>query len=109
MRCANPKCNAAMMDTVGGTMTMLELELPPEARIERSEWGFPVLCVPAKYFWLCEECSRLYLIRRWTKAGLFLEPRLAEVSRREVLRAVSHKLPAGSHDARHDTEIARIA
>lgn len=109
MRCANPKCNAAMMEAAGGTMTMLELELPPEARIERSEWGFPILCVPAKYFWLCEECSRLYLIRRWTTAGLLLHPRLAEVSKPEVIRTVSRKPPVGSHGARHDTEIARIA
>ncbi len=109
MRCANPKCNAAMMEAVGGTMTMLELELPPEARIERSEWGFPILCAPAKYFWLCEECSRLYLIRRWTTAGLLLQPRLVEASRREAAQGLARKPPASSHRVRHDTEIARIA
>ena len=76
MRCANAKCHAVMQDLQGGTMRMLELEVPPEERITRSEWGFPVLCVPAKYFWLCENCSRIFRIRRWTPAGLVLEPRL---------------------------------
>lgn len=73
MRCANPKCNEVMLDASGGTMKLLELDLPPEARVEGSEWGFPVLCAPSRYFWLCDDCSRLYRIRRWTRDGVRLE------------------------------------
>lgn len=109
MRCANPKCNAVMLETVGGTMRLLELELPPEARTERSEWGFPILCVPTRYFWLCAECSRLYQIHQWTPEGLLLQPRMTEVPRQELVRAVPRRLPVASQRVRHGAEITRIA
>lgn len=99
MRCANPKCNAVMMDTQGGTMRLLELDIPPEARIERGEWGFPVLCVPTRYFWLCEDCSRLYRIRRWTTEGLRLEPVLVVSHSQENGGKAPARRPVASHGA----------
>ena len=78
MNCANPKCGAVMQEMHGGTMRMLELEVPPEERIARSEWGFPILCVPTRYVWLCASCSRVFKLLRWTADGLILEPRLVD-------------------------------
>ncbi len=65
-------------------MKLLELDLPPEARVERSEWGFPVLSAPSRYFWLCEDCSRLYRIRVWTRDGVRLEPAFALAGSQEA-------------------------
>lgn len=93
MRCANSKCHADMQDLNGGTMRMLELEVPPEERITRSEWGFPVFCVPTRYFWLCEHCSHIFRIRRWTPAGLVLEPRLVAHALSNVPSRIPTKLP----------------
>ncbi len=78
MNCANPECRAVMQEMHGGTVRMLELEVPPEERIARSEWGFPTLCVPTRYVWLCASCSRVFRLRRWTADGLILEPRLVD-------------------------------
>lgn len=76
MQCANPDCNQTACDVTSGTLRLLELEVPPEQRIVRSEGGFPVCCVPSRYFWLCDHCSRFLRVRRWTKDGLVLEYRV---------------------------------
>ncbi len=74
MHCANPKCSRYMQNIQQGTLVLLELDVPPDERIVRSESGFPVCTVPSKYFWLCSECSRLWIMKRWTPTGLVLEP-----------------------------------
>lgn len=40
-----------------------------------SDFGFPVCTVAARYFWLCEACTRILRLARWTSAGLILEAR----------------------------------
>lgn len=93
MNCANPKCRAVMQEMHGGTMRMLELEVPPEERIARSEWGFPILCVPTRYVWLCASCSRVFKLRRWTADGLILEPRLVDCSSGKLPLRIPTKEP----------------
>lgn len=73
MRCANADCNQPAHDLTKGALRLLELEVPPEQRVLRSDSGFPVCAVPSRYFWLCEHCSKFLNIRRWTKDGLILE------------------------------------
>lgn len=74
MRCSNPDCRQEARDLQSGIVRMLEMEVPPEERITRAEGGFPVVVVPVKHFWLCEACARRFRIKRWTVAGLVLEP-----------------------------------
>jgi len=76
MRCANPDCNLMSHDLTTGSLRLLELDVPPEERVTRSDWGFPICCVPSRYFWLCQQCCGLLSIRRWTKEGLVLEYRM---------------------------------
>lgn len=76
MRCANPNCDQTASDVTSGSLRLLELEVPPEQRVVRSDGGFPICCVPSRYFWLCDGCSRFLRIRRWTKDGLVLECRV---------------------------------
>lgn len=73
MRCSNPKCHQNAHDLQSGTLRLLEMDLPPEERVVRSEWGFPVCSAPSRYFWLCAKCSQSLRIKRWTMAGLVLE------------------------------------
>jgi hypothetical protein len=75
MRCANPDCNQSALDLLTGTLRLIELDVPPDERVVRSDWGFPICAVPSKYFWLCGECSRLLKMKRWTRDGLILESR----------------------------------
>jgi hypothetical protein len=72
MRCANPSCMEPARSPFQGTLWNLEMEVPPEKRTVRAEWGFPVCCVPTRFFWLCEDCSRHLVITRWTPKGLVL-------------------------------------
>lgn len=73
MQCANPDCGAPAGDLNSGVLRLIELEVPPEQRVIRSEGGFPVCAVPSRYFWLCPVCSSSLRIARWTPRGLTLE------------------------------------
>jgi hypothetical protein len=74
MQCANPKCRRDALDLQTGTLCLIELSLPPDERIIRADGGFPVAVAPSRYFWLCPECSRIWKMKRWTSAGVDLEP-----------------------------------
>ncbi len=74
MQCANPRCRQSAHDLQDGTLRLVELDVAPEDRVVRSDGGFPVCAVPSRYFWLCAQCSKVLIIKRWTLAGLILEP-----------------------------------
>jgi hypothetical protein len=75
MNCANPDCQTPSVDLSTGVLRLLELEVPPEERVVRSDGGFPVCSVPTRYFWLCPACSSYLKVRRWTLDGVILERR----------------------------------
>jgi hypothetical protein len=75
MQCANLACRLRSQSLHDGTLRLIELDVAPEDRIVGVEGGFPVCSVPTRYFWLCEICSRVLTIKRWTPAGLIFEPR----------------------------------
>jgi len=79
MRCANSTCRKDAQDVSRGSLHLLEMELPPDERVVRADSGFPILAAPVRFFWLCAECSRLYRLKRWTAAGLILEPILEPI------------------------------
>ena len=72
MHCANLRCGRAADDVTAGILQLLELETMPDERTIRSDAGFPVCCVPSRYFWLCPECSTTLSFVRWTKEGIVL-------------------------------------
>ncbi len=73
MQCANPDCRTPAVDLSTGVLRLLELEVPPEERVVRSDGGFPICVVPTRYFWLCPKCSSFLRIKRWTRVGLTFE------------------------------------
>ena len=75
VHCANPNCKLPAVDLSIGVLRLIELDVPPDKRVVRSDGGFPVCSVPSRYFWLCPRCSSLMKIKRWTSDGLILEPR----------------------------------
>ncbi len=75
MFCANPACRLKSEDLHDGTLRLVELDVAPEDRILGADGGFPVCSVATRYFWLCQECSRILTIKRWTSTGLVLESR----------------------------------
>ena len=109
MRCANPKCLQDAQDLQNGTLWRLEMEVAPEERVVRGESGFPVCAVPSKYFWLCVECSRTLTIRRWTPAGLILEPKLRGGSQEESIHSVKMPPPKETLRSRRRVPFNRVA
>lgn len=87
MRCANPRCGQLARDIFAGTLRLVELEVPADARIVGDESGFPICIVPSRYFWLCPACSRTMEVRRWTRTEVVFGPsrelrkRVASVSK----------------------------
>lgn len=77
MECANPRCRRDVHDLHGGTLRLLELDVPPEERLDGGDYGFPVCKVPSRFFWLCAACSRVLRLKGWTATGLILEPSLS--------------------------------
>ena len=92
MRCANPECGIVAHDLAAGVLRLIEFELPPEKRVTRSEWGFPICSVPSRYFWLCERCSEVLRIRRWTEGGLVFEQRITGDAVQQIVKEL--KVPA---------------
>ncbi len=75
MKCANPECSNNLLYLRGGTLRLLELDGPLEKRLLGEPAGFPVFVPRSRYFWLCGDCSKKLVIKRWTNEGLVLESR----------------------------------
>jgi hypothetical protein len=84
MHCANPNCRRKAEDLLDGTLWLVESEVPPDDRITGAAGGFPVCSVRSRYFWLCAECSRVLIVKKWRPPELFFE-RLQEVHTRPVV------------------------
>ena len=106
MHCANPECDHVANDLTIGVLRLIEIDVPPEQRVTRSEWGFPVCVVRSRYFWLCERCCEVLSIRRWTENGLVFERRTG----RSIRKAVHEiGLPVRSRVAHGSQRLARTA
>jgi hypothetical protein len=97
MTCANKDCRVELKYLRGGRLFLMERKpsalLPPlsmdsandpkngsleiAAMSDFAQGKTPV--VIRRYFWLCEHCSQVYSIRRWTETGIELAPRTKRV------------------------------
>lgn len=73
MKCVNPNCTSKMLYLRGGVLRLLELECSPANRLHGHGDGFPVCRPTTRYFWLCGDCARELVMRRWTARGVILE------------------------------------
>jgi hypothetical protein len=103
MTCANKDCSAELKYLRGGRLFLMERKpfaqtISPEAiacAIDSKGGAFQIPTMSAsaqskpvvirRYFWLCERCSQVYSIRRWTENGIELVPRSKCV---EIARSV---------------------
>jgi len=74
MRCANSECGRNAQHLFEGTLWLVELDVPPGARIVGDESGFPICVVPSRYFWLCPDCSRSMKVHGWTSKEIIVRP-----------------------------------
>lgn len=104
MQCANPECEVPALDLAKGVLRLIELEVPPEKRVVRSEGGFPVCSVPSRYFWLCQSCSSFLRIRRWTANGLIFEQKMNSRT-----SEIDHRIPPRSQPGKLTTVTRKTA
>ena len=75
MICANTNCGCGSFDMPGGSIWLLQLEVPGDQLTINNGEEFSVSIAPQKYFWLCPDCSRRFVLWRWTEAGVSLAER----------------------------------
>lgn len=99
MQCANPNCRKDAQDVGRGSLHLLEMEVPLDERVVGADSGFPILAAPVRFFWLCAECSRSFRLKRWTPAGLILEP-IGKAAADDAYGALAVKAPEKASIAR---------
>jgi hypothetical protein len=72
VQCANPQCSKELLYLREGRIELLELESQADDQLPPDDGAFAMNGLPSKYFWLCGECSEIYILKRWTTSGLVL-------------------------------------
>ena len=75
MQCANPQCSKELLYLREGTLELLELESPSDNQFRLDEGAFATRSLPSKYFWLCGECTKTHIVKRWITSGVVLVSR----------------------------------
>jgi hypothetical protein len=71
-QCANPQCSRELLYLREGTLNLLEMESHSDDQFQSDVGAFAMRSVPSKYFWLCGECTKTLILKRWTTACLVL-------------------------------------
>ncbi len=72
VHCANADCSNELLYLRSGTLKLLEMEDPDEQH-RGGNSSFEMRFLPKKYFWLCGECAKKYVVKQWTRSGIVLE------------------------------------
>jgi hypothetical protein len=72
VRCANPQCSKELLYLREGTLNLLEMEPHSDDQFQSDVSAFAMRSVPSKYCWLCGECTKTLIVKRWTTAGIEL-------------------------------------
>jgi hypothetical protein len=80
MQCANPQCSKELLYLRDGRLELIELESDSDDQVRPDDGAFAMKSLPSKFFWLCGECTKIHIIKRWTTSGLFLVPRKQNIA-----------------------------
>ena len=70
MQCANPPCSKDLVYLREGRLWLLELESHADDQSRPDDGAFAMRSLPSKFFWLCGECAKTHIVKRWTTSGL---------------------------------------
>jgi hypothetical protein len=70
MQCANPQCSKELLYLREGRLWLLELESHADDQFRPDDGAFAMRSLPSKFFWLCGECAKTHIVKRWTTSGL---------------------------------------
>lgn len=72
MKCANKDCTAELKYLRGGRLFFMERQSNLTSLVGYDTPRIEKPVTMRRYFWLCEYCSQVYTIRRWTENGIEL-------------------------------------
>ncbi len=72
MRCANPQCSKELLYLREGRLELFDLESHAGDQLRPDDGAFAMKSLPSKFFWLCGECAKTHVVKRWTTSGLVL-------------------------------------
>jgi hypothetical protein len=71
-QCANPTCSKELLYLREGRLELLELEAHADNPSPSEDGAFAMRPLPSKLFWLCGECTKTHMVKRWTASGLIV-------------------------------------
>ena len=71
-QCANPQCSKELLYLREGRLQLFELESHADDPLRPDEGAFAMNSMPSKFFWLCGECAKTLIAKRWISSGLVL-------------------------------------
>jgi hypothetical protein len=71
-RCANLQCSRELLYLREGSLRWLELESDSDDQPPQDDGAFAMKPLRGKFFWLCGECAKTHIVKRWTTSGLVL-------------------------------------
>jgi hypothetical protein len=72
MQCANPQCSKELLYFREGRLELFDLESHVGDQFPPDDSAFAIKSLPSKFFWLCGECAKTHIVKRWTSSGLVL-------------------------------------
>ena len=69
-QCANPQCSKELLYLREGRLALLDMESHASDQARPDDGAFAVRSLPSSFFWLCGECTKTYVVKRWTTDGL---------------------------------------
>ena len=72
MRCANRECSKELLYLREGSLQLLELQSDSDDPFRQDDGAFAIKPLRSRYFWLCGECTKTHMVKRWTTSGLVL-------------------------------------
>jgi hypothetical protein len=70
MQCANPQCSKELLYLREGSLQLLEFESDCDDRSRQDDGAFAMKPLRSKFFWLCGQCAKTLIVKRWTTSGL---------------------------------------
>ncbi len=72
MRCANPRCSKELLYLREGRLELFDLESHAGDQFRPDDGAFAMKSLPSKFFWLCGDCAKTHIVKRWTTSGIVL-------------------------------------
>jgi hypothetical protein len=73
VQCANSQCSRELLYLREGRLALFELESHSHDQVSADDDGFPSKSLPSRFFWLCGQCTKTHIVKRWATSGVVLE------------------------------------